>query len=184
MNIINLIDGSVEHFIAPVRTEYLDVTMLMITTLFSTWTVIAIWVALIGLALYCAVCRQNALTIIGAMGISVLFSESIKQLFMRERPVAIDIAYGLETSFSFPSGHSAIAAAFFACWGLLFWRRIKNPVLRACIAYGAALAMILIAWSRVYLRVHYATDVLAGMCIGVAAAFIAVSLKSYYNKRR
>ncbi len=184
MNIIQSIDSSVEYFIAPLRTAQLDVAMLMITTLFSVWTVCTLIATLLLLAWYCLPCRQNALTIVGAVTLSSILAETSKLIFMRTRPEAIDIAYGLEMSFSFPSGHSAVAAAFFSCWGLLFWRRIKNPVIRATIACGAALAMILIAVSRLYLRVHFATDVLAGMCIGVLAACIAVAVKTYYNKKR
>lgn len=181
---ITAIDASIEQFIAPLRTDGLDIAMLMITSVFSVWTVVAMIIILLGLAWYCAECRSNAITIVGSILIGVLMVETLRPLFERARPIAIDIAYGLETSYSFPSGHSAAAASFFTCWGLLFWRRIKNPVLRAIIACGAAFAMILIALSRVYLRVHFATDVLGGMIIGVCAACIAVSIKTYYNRQR
>lgn len=181
---IHAIDSSVEQFLTPLRGETLDVAMLIITSVFSVWTVVSIILILLVLAWYCAACRENALTIIGSILIGVLLVETLRPIFERARPIAIDIAYGLETSYSFPSGHSAAAASFFTCWGLLFWRRIKNPVLRACIACGAACAMILIAFSRVYLRVHFATDVLGGILIGVCAACIAVSVKTYYNKKQ
>ncbi len=180
---ITAIDTSVEHFIAPMRTETLDVAMLLITSVFSIWTVVIIIIMLLGTAWYCSECRDNALTIIGSILTGVLMVESLRPLFERARPIAIDIAYGLETSYSFPSGHSAAAASFFTCWGLLFWRRIKNPVIRACIAAGAMCAMVLIALSRVYLRVHFATDVLGGILIGMCAACIAVAAKTYYNRR-
>ena len=180
---MNAIDSSVELFIAPLRTEHLDVAMLMITTLFSTWTVIALLTILVILAYYCAECRYNALTICGAVLLSSATAESIKLLVQRERPIAIDIAYGIEQTYSFPSGHSAVAAAFFCAWGLLFWRNIKHPVIRPLIACGVAVSMICIALSRVYLRVHYTTDVLAGMCVGILCAYIAVAVKTYYNKR-
>jgi undecaprenyl-diphosphatase len=181
---ISAIDASVEQFIAPLRTEYLDLAMFMITTIFSMWTVVAIIIMLLMLAWSCKECRANALTMIFSMVLSVLAVESLRPIFERARPVAIDIAYGIETAYSFPSGHSAVAASFFTCWGLLFWRQIHNQTVRAIIAGAAACAMLLIAWSRVYLRVHYATDVLAGMLIGICAAYIAVAAKTYYNKKR
>jgi undecaprenyl-diphosphatase len=181
---ISAIDRSVELFIAPLRTEYLDLAMLMITTLFSMWTVIAIIIMLLILAWYCSECRANALTMIFSILLSVLTVEALRPIFERARPVAIDIAYGIETAYSFPSGHSAVAASFFTCWGLLFWRQIHNQTIRAIIAGAAAFAMVLIAFSRVYLRVHFATDVLGGMLIGILAAYIAVAAKTYYNKKR
>jgi undecaprenyl-diphosphatase len=181
---IHAIDISVEQFIAPLRGETLDIVMLIITSVFSVWTVVSIIFILLVLAWYCSVCRENALTIIGSILLAVLFVETLRPLFERARPIAIDIAYGLETSYSFPSGHSAAAASFFTCWGLLFWRRITNPFLRALIACGAACAMMLIALSRVYLRVHFTTDVLGGILVGVCAACIAVSIKTCYNKKR
>lgn len=181
---MNSIDASVEYFLASYRSEQIDVLMFTITTLFSTWTVVAIIVILLIFAAYCLECRSNALTISGAIILSAGLADIVKRLVQRERPLAIDIAYGIEQTFSFPSGHSAVAAAFFCAWGLLFWRHIKHPVLRPAIACGVAVAMILIALSRIYLRVHYATDVLAGMCLGILSAYIAVRVKTYYNKGR
>ncbi|MFM2415190.1 MAG: hypothetical protein RI911_883, partial [Candidatus Parcubacteria bacterium] len=164
MNIITAIDASTELFISSFRSETLDTVMLAVTSLFSTPTVLTVLALLCALAILCRECRSNALTISGAIVLSFLVSESVKLFFMRVRPEAIPAAFGLEHTFSFPSSHSAIAAALFCAWGLIFWKQIrKDPVLKSLLAISIMAAMSLIAFSRAYLRVHYATDAIAGM---------------------
>lgn len=89
----------------------------------------------------------------------------LKNLFGRNRPDN-PLVEGI-TNFSFPSGHAFMSVAFY---GLLIWlimhsikdRRIRLPL----IVFLAAL-ILLIGFSRIYLRVHYLTDVIAGLCIGL-----------------
>jgi undecaprenyl-diphosphatase len=71
---------------------------------------------------------------------------------------------------SFPSGHAALSAITYMTLALVFARRTKSRQLRIYIMAVAITLIILIGVSRVYLGVHYPTDILAGWCFGSAWA--------------
>lgn len=94
----------------------------------------------------------------------------LKSLVQRPRPEGIGLV--VETGFSFPSGHSMAAMAFFGLLIWLVWHYHPKKALRNGCCLGFALVIVLIGVSRVYLGVHYASDVVAGFC--VALAWLAV----------
>lgn len=102
-------------------------------------------------------------------GGAILLNMGAKQLFSRTRP-DLWISIAPETSYSFPSGHSMQSMAFVAALAMLVWHR---PSMRPWILPGA-LFVALVGTSRVYLGVHFPSDVLAGWtaalawCIGLA----------------
>ena len=95
--------------------------------------------------------------------------EVIKLLIARPRPAGIlplVHAYG----YSFPSGHSLVAAATYGTAAILICREQRRPVHRILIATLASLTILLVAASRVYLGVHYASDAIGGILLGTAWA--------------
>ena len=92
-----------------------------------------------------------------------ILTSTIKQLLDRVRPTLNPIAATLGPSF--PSGHSATSAAFYAAAALLLGRR-RAPLARAGLAAGAAAVAVAVACSRVLLDVHWVSDVLAGLALG------------------
>lgn len=95
---------------------------------------------------------------------SLLLMSILKRLIQRERPPD-PLVEGI-TNFSFPSGHAFMSVAFY---GLLIWFAsvyISNTWTRRLVICFLLLVIASIGFSRIYLRVHYATDVLAGICIG------------------
>jgi membrane-associated phospholipid phosphatase len=109
--------------------------------------------------------NEAALVVIGAVGIEVLFSV-LKLLFHRPRP---ELAYVHLDTYSFPSGHAAGSAGIYA---ILFYlaARYFSKGGRLLLAFTFVLLVGLIAFSRLYLEVHYLSDVLAGITLGVAWA--------------
>jgi membrane-associated phospholipid phosphatase len=103
------------------------------------------------------------LTVVMA-GVSLVFNLT-KWTIDRARP-DIDRLVGFSSS-SFPSGHSATAAAMWAAFALLLGRR-RSPRTRAVLAGAAAGVAVAVASSRVLLGVHWLTDVIAGLAIGWA----------------
>ncbi|MBK0402047.1 phosphatase PAP2 family protein [Adhaeribacter sp. BT258] len=107
-----------------------------------------------------------------------------KFFFHRERPI---IPHLVEASgLSFPSGHSMVSASFYGLLIYLSWHNIENRRLYYFLTGLLILTIILIGCSRVYLHVHYATDVIAGF----SAGFLWVILGLYglrklerYSKR-
>jgi len=115
-----------------------------------------------------------AYRLIGMSLSSLLLMIMLKQLFKRKRPLApiIPAVKGK----SFPSGHAIIAVNFY---GLLLYTILQfnfNPSLKMLSAIFIPLLIFAIGFSRVYLQVHYASDVLAGFIIGICWFFISLHI--------
>ena len=95
-----------------------------------------------------------------------LLNQLLKFIIQRPRPEGINLV--AEQGFSFPSGHSMVAMAFFGLMIWLIWKYKRERTVRivSCICF--ALIIILIGVSRIYLGVHYASDVIAGFCVSLA----------------
>ena len=112
----------------------------------------------------------------------VLLNTVLKVIVQRPRPDGFRLIS--ETGYSFPSGHSMVSMAFFGLLIWMVWRYHRKDVMRIawCVVFGLVIAMVGI--SRIYLGVHYASDVLAGFCVSlvwlifyvrcVAPLFVAV----------
>jgi undecaprenyl-diphosphatase len=99
-------------------------------------------------------------TTLGGEGLS----EFAKLLFQRPRPAPY---FGtlLPGSYSFPSGHSFMGVCFFGALAFLLTSRLRSPAARVAIWAGAAILATLIGLSRIYLGVHYPSDVLGGFTL-------------------
>ena len=108
-------------------------------------------------------------------GISVLFVTILflifKEIFARERPMAWSIIE--ESGWSFPSGHTSTSMAMYGVLCLLINKSIDKKWLKILNITVFSIFIFLIAISRVYLGVHYVTDILAGACIGAIVVCIA-----------
>ena len=112
----------------------------------------------------------------------VVLNTVLKAIVQRPRPDGFRLIS--ETGYSFPSGHSMVSMAFFGLLIWMVWRYHRKDVMRIvwCVVFGLVIAMVGI--SRIYLGVHYASDVLAGFCVSlvwlifyvkcVAPLFVAV----------
>ncbi|MGE3302003.1 MAG: phosphatase PAP2 family protein [Hyphomonadaceae bacterium] len=100
---------------------------------------------------------------------ATVISETVKAEVGRLRPDLVAHGVGV-TGMSFPSGHAMLSAVVYLTLGALLSRAQANSLGRAYIAASAVLLTLLIGASRVYLGVHWPTDVLAGWCIGAAWA--------------
>lgn len=107
----------------------------------------------------------------GGVGGALVANLVLKGLFARARP---SLFYPLvhETSYSFPSGHAMVSSAFVCTIILLVWR---TPYRWPAVILGFLLTF-LIGLSRIYLGVHYPSDVLAGWCVGLVWAVLTGSL--------
>jgi membrane-associated phospholipid phosphatase len=107
------------------------------------------------------------LTLALAVGGGALLNVLLKALFERARPQVEDPLLILH-SYSFPSGHTAGATLFYGVLAAFLVSRTRNPRLRIAIVALAIVLVLLVALSRVYLGVHYLSDVVAAMCSSTA----------------
>ena len=111
-----------------------------------------------------------------------LLSAGMKQLFGRERPDLVPHLVAV-TSPSFPSGHSLLAAILYLTLGALLARFAARRRTKVYLLTVALFATFMIGSSRVYLGVHYPTDVLAGWCAGLVWALSCWLVARYLQAR-
>jgi membrane-associated phospholipid phosphatase len=96
----------------------------------------------------------------------------LKHFFGRPRP---DVPLLFEAEgLSFPSGHALFSITFYGLLIYIIYKTIKNDALKWALIILFAILIFIIGFSRVYLRVHYATDVIAGFCVGFLWLVFAV----------
>lgn len=103
---------------------------------------------------------------------SVLIMLGLKLLFNRHRPLIplLEPARGL----SFPSGHAFMSVCFYGLLMIIIWKEERpHPVLKWALLILVIALLLCIGFSRIYLRVHYFTDVFAGFCIGSFWLFLS-----------
>ncbi|MCI6681035.1 MAG: phosphatase PAP2 family protein, partial [Parafannyhessea umbonata] len=98
--------------------------------------------------------------------LATLLNLLLKTLVQRPRPEGYRLV--AESGFSFPSGHSMVAMAFYGLLIWMVWRYEKDALVRWLGVIGFGLVIVLVGLSRIYLGVHYASDVLAGFCASIA----------------
>jgi undecaprenyl-diphosphatase len=104
----------------------------------------------------------------------------MKKVYARPRPAALDGS--IADDFSFPSGHATMSAAVCGVIAWLYWR--GGLVRRGPALAVAILVPLVVGTSRVYLNVHWATDVLGGWCAGLLIAALAAALCDGTPSRR
>jgi phosphatidylinositol-3-phosphatase len=161
-----LVDRPVEFFVVGHRQAWLNAMMRPVTDLGAAAVLVPLVLAAgLGWRWRRGSWRPLALLGAGAAGAWVV-QVAVKQLVERPRPPT-GLALSHATGFAFPSGHATDAAAVYGMLAVLLARRGRRGV-RAVASAGAFGLVALVGLSRVYLGVHWLTDVLAGVSIGAA----------------
>lgn len=163
-------------WIQSIRTPLGDVVMPWISALGNAGM---IWIVLAAVLLLIPKTRKSGVILALALCVDVLMCNVIlKNVFARIRPCDVNTAVQLliarPVDFSFPSGHTA--ASFASATALFFAgeKKLWKPVL---------VLAVLIAFSRLYLYVHYPTDILGGIAVGVTAGYLGYLLEKRGRKR-
>ena len=167
-------DRRVINLAATLRTPVLDRGMLLITFLGngSVAALVAGAAVLVGLLAR----RRDALVFVPlSLLVSWLFFSAVKALVVRPRPL-LETARIVAGGWSFPSGHASVSAALYGTLVFLLLRSTRSTGLRSLVLVVGALVVLAIGGSRVYLGVHYPSDVVAGWTAGALwlAALLAV----------
>jgi undecaprenyl-diphosphatase len=115
---------------------------------------------------------RHAAVLLGAVLLALVSSEGMKALYGRPRPDLVPHG-SFVYSASFPSGHSTLSAATFLTLAMLISSLERRRRSKALVYVLALLLLATVGLSRVYLGVHWPSDVLAGWCLGAAWAFLA-----------
>jgi undecaprenyl-diphosphatase len=159
------------------RIPWLEATMVEVTLLGTGIVVVAI-AAVAGAFLALTRHRASATLLVASTVGALVLNHVLKAAFDRPRPRVFDWATNVVTT-SFPSGHAMSAAAVYATIAFLIARLQPRRRARLATVTVAVLVTAAIGFSRMYLGVHYPSDVAAGMIVGWAwAAFCAATLEA------
>ena len=143
-----------------------------------------LWAMGAGVALALVARRHRGLALVwvaALLGNGVL-NRVLKEIFSRTRPL-IDGLPGPASGFSFPSGHSSASMVAYAMLAWLGWR-LLGARWRTPLAMAATAIILTTACSRVFLQVHFASDVLAGLCSGLAWTVVCITSAEHLRARR
>ena len=144
------------------RAEWLTPLMEAFSTLAEPLTLVALWLMIVAFApgrRPGACCALNLVLV-------VALNQALKFAIQRPRPEGFALA--AETGFSFPSGHSMAAMAFFGLLVWMAWSYRQDRLVRWCCVAAFSAIIVMIGFSRIYLGVHYASDVIGGFCVSLA----------------
>jgi undecaprenyl-diphosphatase len=156
--------------VASLRTPFLTIHAVDLTALGSL-TLLALVVLVAGVPLVRLGNRRGALQLVLAMLGVGLWTYLTKNVFSRARP---DLVYRLldVSGYSFPSGHSSGSAALYVTLALVLRRHVRTLHGRTLLVAGCSAMALAIGLSRVYLGVHYPSDVASGLCFGTGWALL------------
>jgi membrane-associated phospholipid phosphatase len=129
--------------------------------------------------------RTDAVFVALAFAGAQVLSSGMKLGFRRDRPFFPD-PLATEQTYSFPSGHALVSLAVYGALALLLARELSTHGRRALLFAGVALLVLAIGFSRLYLGVHFLSDVLAGFAAGIAwlsLLYVALEMRSRYTTR-
>jgi undecaprenyl-diphosphatase len=157
-------DETIVHAVNPYQSTGTTKVMTTFTFFGSHLFFIPAYIILIGI-LWFKREKRLALTVaaIGLTSTAILFL--LKSIFQRARP--LDPLIQNVAGFSFPSGHSFSAFTFYGLIAYLLWQTKLAKAWKVGASILLFLFAVIIAFSRVYLRVHYPSDVVAGYCLSV-----------------
>ena len=175
---IQILDDAVYQFIKEIRNDNLTNILKIITNLGGTLSLITITVVTSAILIFLKK-KKLAICIILNLLISSFTYFILKNIIARPRP-PVEERLIEESGFSFPSGHSTNNTVFYGFVIYLIYKNVKNKLLRNILCVICTILILAIGFSRVYLRVHYPSDVLAGFCLGI---IIVIILETFIYKK-
>ena len=165
----------------PIGPKWLEEMMRDFTALGSTGVLTLMALVITG---FLAMTRKGyaALFVLGSVAGGALISQATKWAYARPRPDLVPHGTEVFTA-SFPSGHSMMAAVVYLTLGALLARTQSGRRVKTYVLAVAVLLTVLVGASRVYLGVHWPTDVLAGWALGGMWALICLLVMGWLQAR-
>ena len=176
--ILSQFDINLFNKIQNLRNPFLNNFMLLITRLGDWETVLITAFSLTAIFLILKKLRY-AITIIISLLIGESFVYIVKNIMKRQGP---PLRYFFEKDFSFPSGHSFIAIIFYGLVFYFVFKSLKYKLLKLLSLFTGAVLIILICFSRIYLGIHWPSDVFAGFASGATLLTAIITFLEIDNK--
>ncbi len=173
LGVMKPIDDTISSFIIGIRNTKLTDRMINISNIGGGYSLISISLLL----LIFIKKKKIPLMIIINLVIVFLSSQLLKIIFRRPRPDGVFLIN--RSGFSYPSGHAMVSLAY-VIFIVFILKNIKNKFIRIMISSILIILAILIGFSRIYLGVHYFSDVLAGFI--AATCYISIFISTITNR--
>ena len=141
--------------------------------------VIITWVLIVAFIFYRKQWKLESYLMLGNLALAGILIVTFKNIYQRPRPEILHLVE--EKGFSFPSGHSLAVTIMVGTLIVIFSQRIKDQLWKRIVQILLGLYLVSVLISRVYLGVHYPSDVLASLCVGLGVLFIEFP---FYDKLR
>ena len=141
--------------------------------------VIITWVLIVALIFYRKQWKMESYLMLGNLALAGILIVTFKNIYQRPRPEILHLVE--EKGFSFPSGHSLAVTIMVGTLIVIFSQRIMNSTWRKVVQIGLGIYLVSVLVSRIYLGVHYPSDVLASLCVGLGVLFMEFP---FYDKLR
>ena len=141
--------------------------------------VIISWVLIVAFVFYRKQWKMESYLMLGNLTLAGILIVTFKNIYQRPRPEILHLVE--EKGFSFPSGHSLAVTIMVGTLIVILSQRIKDQLWKRIVQILLGLYLVSVLISRVYLGVHYPSDVLASLCVGLGVLFIEFP---FYDKLR
>lgn len=137
------------------------------------------WVLIVAFIFYRKQWKMESYLMLGNLTLAGILIVTFKNIYQRPRPEILHLVE--EKGFSFPSGHSLAVTIMVGTLIVILSQRIKNTVWRKIVQILLSLYIVSVLVSRIYLGVHYPSDVIASLCVGLGVLFMEFP---FYDKLR
>ncbi|WP_227936313.1 phosphatase PAP2 family protein [Alkalihalobacillus deserti] len=173
-------DQSILNMVKPLESAVLTKYMSFFSYLGSVGPVIVIsCIFLLIIYIFYRKLDEVILFIVVSLG-SLGINQALKFVFKRDRPFEQIIA---ETGFSYPSGHAMAAVSLYGIITFLFWRNTATVWGRILLIIFSSLMIIFVGFSRVYLRVHFPSDIVGGFLLSGIWLYITIWIYQYVMEK-
>ncbi len=167
---INTIDNAIYETIIKIMNSNITAIMIFISFLGSAITLITLALA----SIFLVKDKKYSKLIMLNLALSFILNRILKLIIARPRPPRLRLV--IENGYSFPSGHSMVSFAFYGFLIYLINKNLKNKKIKYSLIVLLSLLILLIGISRIYLGVHYVTDVLGGYIIGLIYLIVFIKI--------
>jgi len=170
------LDQSVHSYILSIRNNSLTNILIIITNISSAYALIVLSIILL------AIIKNKKIPLLISINLICAFitNQIAKSIFTRPRPLGINLIE--ESGFSYPSGHAMVSMSYFGFIAYLLYKKQPNKITKIILITTLFLTIITIGFSRIYLGVHYLSDVIGGFLLSTIYLIIFIKNIKLENK--
>ena len=167
---ITELDNNVHSHILGIRNNSLTDILILITNISSAYALIVLSIILL------ATMKKKKIPLLISLNLMCAFitNQTAKLIFTRPRPFGINLIE--ESGFSYPSGHAMVSMSYFGFIAYLLYKNQKNKFTKTILIITIFLTILTIGFSRIYLGVHYLSDVIGGFLLSIIYLIVYIKI--------